>query len=79
MRKRKVAVKMGGASSLPELLSRLELALVGMPDRKSVCKALLDLNRALGSVGETAPRRSSRSTHPRRQRQTAVESLSLFS
>ena len=48
MRKRKVAVKMGGGSSLPELLSRLELALVGMPDRKSVCKALLDLNRALG-------------------------------
>lgn len=79
MRKRKFAAKIAGESSLPELLSRLELALAGMPDRASVCKALVDLNRVLGSVGEKAPRRASRSTHARLRRQAPVESLPLFS
>lgn len=85
MRKRKFAAKMSGQSSLPELLSRLEVALAGVPDRPSVCKALADLNRVLGAVGEITPCRASRSTHPpppprlRRPRQAAVESLPLFS
>lgn len=79
MRKRKFAGKMTGESSLPELLNRLELALAGMPDRPSVCKALSDLNKRLGSVGGHAPSRTSRSAPSRRQRQTAVESLPLFS
>lgn len=81
MRKRKFAGKMTGESSLPELLNRLELALVAMPDRTSVCKALSDLNKRLGSVGESTPARTCRSAASRRQRQrqTAVESLPLFS
>ena len=79
MGKRKFEGKMTGESSLPELLNRLELALAGMPDRTSVCKALSDLNKRLGSVGEQAPARSNRSTAARRRRQTAVESLPLFS
>jgi len=72
---------MTGESSLPELLNRLELALVAMPDRTSVCKALSDLNKRLGSVGESTPARTCRSAASRRQRQrqTAVESLPLFS
>lgn len=79
MRKRKFAGKMTGESSLPELLNRLEAALVAMPDRTSVCKALSDLNKRLGSVGEYVPARTCRPAASRRQRQTAVESLPLFS
>ena len=78
MRKRKFAGKTTGGSSLPELLNRLELALAGMPDRTSVCKALSDLNKRLGSAGEH-PVRTGRSAVSRRRRQTAVESLPLFS
>ncbi|PRY07947.1 hypothetical protein B0G73_10340 [Paraburkholderia sp. BL25I1N1] len=81
MRKRKFAGKMTGESSLPDLLNRLELALAGMPDHTSVCKALSDLNRRLGSPGEQASVRSGRPTASRRPRprQMAMQSLPLFS
>jgi hypothetical protein len=79
MQKRKFARKRVGGVSLAELLDQLELAFAGTPARKSVCRALSDLNRRLGSAnGKTAPR-ASRSATPRRRRQTAVETLPLFS
>jgi hypothetical protein len=79
MRKRKLAGKVTVELSLPVLLDRLELALVGIPNRTSVCKALSDLNKHLSSVGEKGPPRTRRSRPPRRRRQTAVESLPVFS
>jgi hypothetical protein len=79
MQKPKFARKRAGGVSLPELLDQLELALAGTPVRTTVCRALSDLNRRLGSAsGETAAR-ASRSATPRRRRQTAVETLPLFS
>ncbi|ASW01706.1 hypothetical protein CJU94_26505 [Paraburkholderia aromaticivorans] len=79
MRKRKFAGKMVEGPSLQELLNRLEAALVSMPERRSVCKALADLSRTLGSAGEKAPRRAIRSTRARGRREAIVESLPLFS
>jgi hypothetical protein len=79
MQKRKFTRKRAGEVNLPELLDRLELALTEMPARTAVCRALSDLNRRLGSTSEKTAARTSRSTSPRRRRQTAVESLSLFS
>ncbi|MGF6998779.1 hypothetical protein P3T25_007160 [Paraburkholderia sp. GAS32] len=79
MQKRKFARKSAGEVNLPELLDRLELALTGTPARTSVCRALSDLNRRLGSTSEKIAARPGRSPSPRRRRQTAVESLSLFS
>ena len=79
MQKRKFAGKRAGEVSLPELLDQLELALTGTPARKSVCRALSDLNRRLGSASGKTAARASRSASPRRRRQTAVESLPLFS
>lgn len=79
MQKRKYARKSAGTVSLPELLDRLELALTGTPARVSVCRALSDLNRGLGSTSEKTAGGRSRSGSPRRRRQTAVETLPLFS
>jgi len=79
MQNRKFARKIAGGVSLPELLDQLELALNGAPARTSVCRALSDLNRRLGSASGQAAARASRSAPPRRQRQTVVESLPLFS
>ena len=79
MQKRKYARKRAGGVSLPELLAQLELALTGAPTRASACRALSDLNRRLGSTSGKTAARASRSTSPRRRRQTAVESLPLFS
>jgi hypothetical protein len=64
---------------LPELPDLLELALAGTPARTSVCRALSDLNRRLGSAAWNTVARASRSASPRRRRKTAVESLPLFS
>ncbi|MGF6902635.1 hypothetical protein P3T22_003914 [Paraburkholderia sp. GAS348] len=44
MKKRKFARKRAGEVSLPELRGRLELALIEVPARISVCRALSDLN-----------------------------------
>jgi hypothetical protein len=74
--KRKFARK---SAAEVNLLDRLELAMTGKPARTSVCRELSDLNRRLGSTNEKAAARPSRSTSPRRRRQTAVESLPLFS
>jgi hypothetical protein len=79
MQKRKFAGKRAGGVSLPELLDQLELALTGTHARTSVCRALSDLNRSLGSAGGKTAARASRSALPRRRRQTVVESLPLFS
>jgi hypothetical protein len=79
MHKRKFARKRAGGVSLPELLDQLELALAGTPARTSVCRALSDLNRRLGSTSDKTAARASRSASPRRRRQTAVETLPLFS
>jgi hypothetical protein len=79
MQNRKLARKWAGEASLPELLDRLELALTGMPARTSVCSALSDLNRRLGSASAKAATRTSRSVPPRRRRQAVAESLPLFS
>ena len=79
MQKRKFAGKRAGGVSLPELLDQLELALTGTPARTSVCRALSDMNRWLGSASGKTAARASRSGSPRRRRQTAVESLPLFS
>lgn len=50
-----VLTKGSGGKSLPELLDQLELALAGTAARTSVCRALSDLNRRLGSAtGKTA-------------------------
>ncbi|NPT62486.1 hypothetical protein [Paraburkholderia elongata] len=62
MRKRKLARKRAGEVNLPELLDRLELALTGTPVRMSVCRALSDLNRRLGSTSDKTAARTSRST-----------------
>ncbi|SFU24044.1 hypothetical protein SAMN05192563_1024114 [Paraburkholderia aspalathi] len=57
MQKREFVRKRSGEVNLPELLDQLELALAGTPARKSVCRALSDLNRRLGSAsGKTAAR-----------------------
>ena len=79
MQKRKFAGKRAGGVSLPELLDELELALAGTPARTSVCRALSDLNPRLGSASGKIAARASRSTSPRRRRQTTVESLPFFS
>jgi hypothetical protein len=79
MEKRKLARKRAGEVSLPELLDRLELVLTGMPPRTSLCRALSDLNRWLGSASEVAAARTSRSVLLRPGRQIVVESPSLFS
>lgn len=79
MQKRKFARKRAGEVNLPELLNLLELALTGTPARTSVCRALSDLNRRLGSASGKTAARASRSASPRRPRQTAIESLPLFS
>jgi hypothetical protein len=52
MQQRQLARKRAVELGLVELLDRLELALAAMPARTSVCKALADLNRRLGSVGQ---------------------------
>jgi hypothetical protein len=75
----KLARKRIGEVSLLELLDRLELALTGTPARRSICRALSDLNRRLGSASTKATRWTSRSVSMRRQRRRAVESLPLFS
>jgi len=79
MKKRKFARKGAGEVSLPELLDRLERTLTEMPARISVCRALSDLNRRLGSTNGKAAARTGRTTPSRRRRQSAVESLPLFS
>jgi hypothetical protein len=80
MHKRKLARNLAGEASLPELLDRLELTLAGVPAGTSVCKALFDLNRRLGSSGGHVAARSRRAAPaPRRDRMAAAESLSLFS
>jgi hypothetical protein len=79
MQKREFVRKRAGEVNLPDLLDRLELALTGTPARASVCRALSDLNRRLGSTSWKTAARPSRSTSPRRRRQTTVESLPLFS
>jgi hypothetical protein len=79
MQKRKFSRTSAGEASLPELLDRLELALTGIPPRTSLCRALSDLNRRLGSASEKTAAWTSRSPSPRRRRQIAVESLPLFS
>jgi hypothetical protein len=79
MRKRKFARKGAGEASLRELLDRLEQALTEMPARTSVCRALSDLTRRLGSASDKATARPCRSNPARRQGQPAVESLPLFS
>ena len=79
MQKRKFARKRAGGVSLPELLEQLELALAGTPARTSVCRMLSDLNRRLGSATGKTAARPGRSASPRRRRQTAVETLPLFS
>jgi hypothetical protein len=79
MQKRKFARKRTGGVSLPELLDQLELALAGTPARTTVCRALSDLNRRLGSASGKTAARPDRSPSPRRRHQTAVESLPLFS
>ena len=80
MHKRKLARTRAGEASLPELLDQLELTLAGTSAGTSVCKALFDLNRRLGSSGGYVAARSRRAAPaPRRERRMALESLSLFS
>jgi hypothetical protein len=80
MHKRKLARNQAGEASLPELLDRLELTLAGVPAGASVCKALFDLNRRLGSSGGyMVARRRRAAPAPRRDRTATAESLSLFS
>ena len=79
MQNRKLARKRAGEVSLPELLDQLELALTGTAARTSVCRALSELNQRLGSATGKTAARASRSASPRRRRQPAVETLSLFS
>ncbi|WP_176060144.1 hypothetical protein [Paraburkholderia sp. BCC1876] len=67
-----------GSESARTLLDQLELALTGTPARTSVCLALSDLNRRLGSAGSKTATRTSRSASPRRRRQMVAESLPLF-
>jgi pilus assembly protein TadC len=69
MRKRKIARTTATEPGLQELLDRLELALIDLPARAPVGKALTDLNRRLGSDSGKAVER---------RRRTAVESLPLF-
>jgi hypothetical protein len=78
MKKRKLATKTAGESSLPELLNRLELALPRVLDRASVDKALSELSTRLGSVGNERPARAGRPAPSRCRRKNVVESLSLF-
>ncbi|WP_175153840.1 hypothetical protein [Paraburkholderia ultramafica] len=61
-----------------ELLDRLELTLTEIPARTSICKALSDLNRRLGSTRGKPAARASRPASPRRRRSAVVESLPLF-
>jgi hypothetical protein len=79
VQKRKLARKRAGEASLPEVLDRLELALIGMPDRAQVCKALSEVNRRLGSVSKISAGRTSRPAPARRRDKSGIESLSLFS
>jgi hypothetical protein len=78
MKKRKLAAKTAEESSLPELLSRLELALPEVLDRASVDKALSELSTRLSSIGNEWPARAGRPAPSRRRRKNVVESLSLF-
>lgn len=78
MRKRRSAGKVAGELNLPVLVDKLELALVAIPDRTSVCRALSDLDQRLGSRGGKAFARAVRSTPMRPQPQTVAESLPLF-
>lgn len=78
MQKRTFARKRVGEVNLPELLGLLELALAGTPARASVCRALSDLNRRLGSASGKTAARASRSATPRCRRQTVVDTLPLF-
>lgn len=68
-----------GEVSLPELVERVALALTEMRPGSSVLNALSILSRGLGPASETAAAKTSRSRAARRVRQTAVESLPLFS
>lgn len=77
MPNRKFVRERARETSLPEMLTRLELASTGIPARKSVCRALLEVNKRLGSVGGKAFVSTNRSASPRR-RQSAAESLPLF-
>jgi hypothetical protein len=61
------------------MLDQLERALTGTPPRTAVFRAPSDLNRRLGSASQKAAARNSRSMSLRCRRQTAIESLSLFS
>ena len=79
MRQRKLARKRAGEGSLPELLDRPELALIGMPDRAHVRKALSDVNRRLGSVSEISTARTRRPAPARRRNKLGIGSLPLFS
>jgi hypothetical protein len=79
MQKRKLARKRAKEVNLPELLDRLELALTRTPPRTSVCRALSDQSRRLCSSSGKAAAQPGRSASSRRRRQTAVESLQLFS
>ncbi|MGF6770267.1 uncharacterized protein YdeI (YjbR/CyaY-like superfamily) [Paraburkholderia sp. GAS199] len=85
MRKRKSARQNAIEINLPELFDQLELALAAEPARNSVCKALSDLNRRLGSSGLKAAARPKARARPqgtqaprRRVPQAVVESLPLF-
>jgi hypothetical protein len=79
MQQRKPARTSAAEVGLVELLDRLELALTKMPARISVCKALSDLNRRLGSSRGQPAARTGRPVSPRRRRSAVVESLPLFS
>jgi hypothetical protein len=79
MQQRKLARKRAGEGSLPELLDWLELALIGMPDRGHVCKALSDVNRRLGSVSEISTARTRRPALARRRDNSGIESQPLLS
>ncbi|CAD6554288.1 hypothetical protein LMG28140_05469 [Paraburkholderia metrosideri] len=82
MQKRKLVRAGAATGGLVELLDQLELALADLPPRAPVCKALLELNRRLGTganVNTLVRTRQARTGSARRAPRAAVESLSLFS
>jgi hypothetical protein len=78
MQQRKRARERVVEAELAELLHRLDLALMRIPARPSVCRALSDLNCRL-SAASPKPAWVGRPTSPRRRRTPVVESLPLFS
>ncbi|MFP3586886.1 hypothetical protein SCB29_24950 [Paraburkholderia sp. SIMBA_055] len=62
-----------------ELLDRLELVLMPMPPRPSVCGELSDLNYRLCAASPKPAARVNRPASPRRRRTPGAESSPLFS